>query len=112
MAGAMRATSRRCWRSAARTRARRGSCGCSRSSPPRASTPTIPRTLRALRGRVIEHLRAEQAAGRVDPGLDPALVASQVPAMFDGPQLQWLLDPDEVDLTAPFADFLKRLQAR
>src|SRR4051812_33972563 len=61
---------------------------------------------RALRGRVTEHLRAEQAAGRVDPGLDPALVAPQLLAMFDGLQLQWLLDPDEVDLTALFADFL------
>src|SRR4051812_41731284 len=67
---------------------------------------------RALRGRVTERLRAEQAEGGVDPALDPALIAPQMLAMFDGLQLQWLLDPDEVDMTALFADFLKRLRAR
>ena len=30
--------------------------------------------------------------------------------MFDGLQLQWLLDPDEVDLTAVFTDFVDRLR--
>src|SRR3954447_24887029 len=67
---------------------------------------------RALRGRVTERLRAEQTEGGVDPALDPALIAPQMLAMFDGLQLQWLLDPDEGDMTALFADFLKRLRAR
>jgi hypothetical protein len=41
--------------------------------------------------------------------LDPRLVAPQILAMFDGLQLQWLLAPDEVDMSAVFADFLSRL---
>jgi hypothetical protein len=41
--------------------------------------------------------------------LDPDLVAPQILAMFDGLQLQWLLAPGEVDMTAVFADFLERL---
>jgi hypothetical protein len=30
--------------------------------------------------------------------------------MFDGLQLQWLLDPGEVDMVAVMRDFLARLQ--
>jgi hypothetical protein len=29
--------------------------------------------------------------------------------MFDGLQLQWLLAPDDLDMSAVFADFLRRL---
>jgi hypothetical protein len=32
--------------------------------------------------------------------------------MFDGLQLQWLLDPAAVDMTAVFEDFLARLRPR
>jgi AcrR family transcriptional regulator len=62
-----------------------------------------------LRGVLAERLRAEQQAGRVAGELDPDLVAPQVLAMFDGLQLQWLLAPGEVDMSAVFADFLARL---
>ena len=64
---------------------------------------------RHLRELVAGRLREEQAAGRVAAGVDPALVAPQILAMFDGLQLQWLLDPDQVDMSAVFADFLARL---
>jgi hypothetical protein len=40
--------------------------------------------------------------------VDPAVAAPQVLAMFDGLQLQWLLAPGEVDMSAVFADFLSR----
>ena len=30
--------------------------------------------------------------------------------MFDGLQIQWLLDPDGVDMVAVFEDFLRRLR--
>jgi AcrR family transcriptional regulator len=62
-----------------------------------------------LRARLADRLREEQAAGRVRSELDPPLVAAQILAMFDGLQLQWLLAPDEVDMSAVFADFLSRL---
>ena len=64
-----------------------------------------------LRARLTERLRDEQRAGRVRANVDPAIVAPQVLAMFDGLQLQWLLAPDEVDMSAVFADFLARLAA-
>jgi AcrR family transcriptional regulator len=53
-----------------------------------------------------------QRDGTVDGGLDPQAVASQILAMFDGLQLQWLLDPAAVDMTAVFEDFLSRLRPR
>ena len=53
-----------------------------------------------------------QRDGTVDAGLDPQAVASQILAMFDGLQLQWLLDPAAVDMTAVFEDFLARLRPR
>ena len=62
-----------------------------------------------LRRRLADGLRDEQRAGHVAPGLDPDLVATQILAMFDGLQLQWLLAPSDVDMTAVFADFLERL---
>jgi AcrR family transcriptional regulator len=62
-----------------------------------------------LRARLVERLQDEQRAGRVAADLDPALVAPQILAMFDGLQLQWLLAPDAVDMSAVFADFLARL---
>jgi hypothetical protein len=40
------------------------------------------------------------------------MVAPQILAMFDGLQIQWLLDPDGVDMVAAFEDFLGRLRAR
>ena len=62
-----------------------------------------------LRRQLAGRLREEQQAGRVAETLDPDLVAPQILAMFDGLQLQWLLAPGEVDMTAVFADFLERL---
>ena len=40
------------------------------------------------------------------------MLAPQILAMFDGLQIQWLLDPDSVDMVAVFEDFLARLRAR
>jgi AcrR family transcriptional regulator len=38
-------------------------------------------------------LRDEQAAGRIDPGIDPERLANLVLAAADGLQTQWMLDP-------------------
>jgi AcrR family transcriptional regulator len=65
---------------------------------------------RTLRARFVARIEDEQREGRVAAGLDARAVAPQLIAMFDGLQLQWLLDPDEVDLAAVFADFLDRLR--
>jgi AcrR family transcriptional regulator len=65
---------------------------------------------RTLRERFVARIEREQREGRIDKSLDPARLAPQLLAMFDGLQVQWLLDPDEVDMAAVFADFLDRLR--
>jgi AcrR family transcriptional regulator len=65
---------------------------------------------RTLRERFSARIEAEQRAGRIDPALDPRRLAPQLIAMFDGLQIQWLLDPDDVDMAAVFADFLAHLR--
>ena len=64
------------------------------------------------RATLIDRLASAQREGTVDADLDPESVASQSLAMFDGLQLQWLLDPSAVDMTAVFEDFLARLRPR
>jgi AcrR family transcriptional regulator len=59
-----------------------------------------------------DRLANAQRDGDIDAALDPESVASQILAMFDGLQLQWLLDPGAVDMTAVFEDFLSRLRPR
>jgi AcrR family transcriptional regulator len=64
---------------------------------------------RELRVETVEQLRRAQAAGDIDGSLDPDLLARQLLAMFDGLQLQWLLEPDEVDMVEAMRDYLARL---
>jgi AcrR family transcriptional regulator len=64
------------------------------------------------RATLTERLADAQREGSVDPSLDPEHVASQILAMFDGLQLQWLLDPEGVDMVAVFEAFLDRLRPR
>jgi AcrR family transcriptional regulator len=61
---------------------------------------------------LVDRLANAQREGTVDADLDPDAVASQILALFDGLQLQWLLDPEAVDMTAVFEDFLSRLRPR
>jgi AcrR family transcriptional regulator len=64
------------------------------------------------RRQTAEGLAAEQREGRIDAQLDVEAVATQILAMFDGLQIQWLLDPGSVDMVAVFEDFLERLRPR
>jgi len=65
---------------------------------------------RARRRGTAQLLADAQRAGLVDPGLDPDRLAAQVLAMFDGLQLQWLRDPDAVDMVGLLDEFLARLR--
>ena len=47
---------------------------------------------RAFIGQLEEHVRAEQAAGRIDPALDARQIARLSIAVADGMQVQWMLD--------------------
>jgi AcrR family transcriptional regulator len=67
---------------------------------------------RRVRRDAAGRLRAAQRRGEIDPSIDPELVAPQIIALFDGLQLQWLLDPGEVDMVAVMRDFLARLAPR
>jgi AcrR family transcriptional regulator len=67
---------------------------------------------RNTRRRLVERLVDEQRRGLIREGVDPEMTAAQILAMFDGVQLQWLLEPEAVDLVATLADYLRDLQAR
>ncbi|MBD8703650.1 TetR/AcrR family transcriptional regulator [Frigoribacterium sp. CFBP9039] len=64
-----------------------------------------------------EGLRAEYTAGfrdlesqgRLRPGVDPARAASGLVALWDGIQLQWLIDPSSVDVEQQLRDHLGSL---
>lgn len=51
-------------------------------------------------------LRALEAQGRLRPGVDPERAASGLVALWDGIQLQWLLDPDHIDVVRQLRDYL------
>ncbi len=65
---------------------------------------------RAVREALADALRTE--FGDVLPGgLTPERAAPLLVAVMDGLQLQWLLDPEKVDMPASFRDFLALLGA-
>ena len=51
-----------------------------------------------------------QEDGQLRTDLDPRRVGQLVTAMMDGLQLQWLLDPEQVDMVGLFEDFLHLLE--
>ncbi|PPG16029.1 TetR/AcrR family transcriptional regulator [Rathayibacter sp. AY1C6] len=61
---------------------------------------------RRLRSEYAAELRELQAAGRLREGSDPERVAASIIALWDGVQLQWLLERDAVDMVACLADYL------
>ncbi len=65
-----------------------------------------------LRSGLTASLEAGVAGGELRADLDAHAVAAQVFAMMDGLQLQWLLDPDHVDMATLFTDYATQLLAR
>lgn len=53
-----------------------------------------------LRANIAADIRRKQESGELPDSLDPQSAASLVIAAADGLQLQWLLDPDQVDMGA------------
>ncbi|MRH91540.1 TetR family transcriptional regulator [Nocardia sp. SYP-A9097] len=49
------------------------------------------------------------ADGTFRPDIDTPAVARQISAMMDGLQLQWLLDPDQVDMAELFRTYIDEL---
>jgi AcrR family transcriptional regulator len=52
---------------------------------------------------------ALEADGRLRPGAEPAFEATWLLALWDGLQLQWLYDPDAVDVAAQLAGHLEQV---
>jgi len=67
---------------------------------------------RQSRAFVAERLIEEQRVGLIRDDVDPQKIAAQILAVFDGLQLQWLLDPDEVDMVTALDDYLGDLRSR
>ncbi|WP_413355232.1 TetR/AcrR family transcriptional regulator [Microbacterium sp. 1P06AB] len=65
---------------------------------------------RALRHQDDESFSRLQDEGHLRNDLDAERVGQLVTAMMDGLQLQWLLDPDAVDMAGLFEDFLHLLE--
>jgi len=63
---------------------------------------------RDRRAQLATQLDDEQREGTVAADVDPDTAAAQILAMFDGLQIQWLLDRDGTDMVALFGDFLSR----
>jgi AcrR family transcriptional regulator len=61
---------------------------------------------------VAERLIEEQRVGLVRDDVDAEVVAAQILATFDGLQLQWLLEPDAVDMVTVLDDYLGALRSR
>jgi len=60
---------------------------------------------RFFRQQYLAALQDAQAQGRLRPDVDVTRIGMLVMAVMDGLQLQWLLDPDEVDMAAAFKMF-------
>lgn len=63
---------------------------------------------RSVRAAMAEALRAE-FGDTLPGGLTPERAAPLLVAVMDGLQLQWLLDPEDVDMPTAFRDFLALL---
>ena len=61
---------------------------------------------------VADRLIEEQRVGLIRDDVDVELTATEILAMFDGLQLQWLLDPAEVDMVTALADYIGDLRSR
>jgi AcrR family transcriptional regulator len=59
-----------------------------------------------LQAVLADALRAGMEDGEVRADVDPEAVAVQTFAMMDGLQVQWVLDPERVDMGALFASYL------
>ena len=65
---------------------------------------------RALRHQDDTRFQDGGARGELRPEVDPAAIGQLFSAVMDGLQLQWLLDPDNVDMVALFDQFLALLR--
>src|SRR3954468_7062199 len=56
---------------------------------------------RTVRAALAHGIEEAQRLGQLEPGIDPVHLATLVTAVMDGLQLQFLLDPESVDMVEP-----------
>jgi AcrR family transcriptional regulator len=62
------------------------------------------------RANIAAALRGGIELGEIRSGVDCDAVAAEIIAVMDGLQVQWVLNPDEVDMAAVFATFIAGLR--
>ena len=62
-----------------------------------------------VRAGLADGIEQAQAAGQLRADLDPRVVAILLAAVMDGLQLQYLLDPDSVEMVEPFSALMELL---
>jgi AcrR family transcriptional regulator len=62
------------------------------------------------RANIAAALRAGVDSGEIRPNVDCDALAAEIIAMMDGLQVQWVLNPDLVDMAAAFADYIAVLR--
>jgi AcrR family transcriptional regulator len=62
------------------------------------------------RANIAAAIRAGIDAGEIRPDVDCDAVAAAIIAMMDGLQVQWVLNPDQVDMARVFADYIAGLR--
>jgi AcrR family transcriptional regulator len=67
---------------------------------------------RAVRAALTHGIHEAQEAGEIDRSVDPVHLATLLTAVMDGLQLQFLLDPESVDMVEPVTALLELLRAR
>jgi AcrR family transcriptional regulator len=63
-----------------------------------------------IRAQLCAHLRAGIERGEIRPDIDCTALATEVFALMDGLQLQWLHDPEGADMVAVFRAYINRLR--
>lgn len=66
---------------------------------------------RELRGHIEEAVRTGQEDGTIRADVSPASVAADVVAFLLGAQVEYLLDPEQIELQTTFDDYTRRLVA-
>lgn len=62
------------------------------------------------RANISAAIRAGVESGEIRPDVDCDALAAEIVAMMDGLQVQWVLNPDQVDMAAVFADYIAGLR--
>jgi hypothetical protein len=62
------------------------------------------------RANIAAEIRTGIETGEIRPDVDCEALAAQIIALIDGLQVQWVLNPDQVNMRAVFADYIACLR--